>query len=33
MFIRGDNSQEIAFPGRETQFPGLDRESRFRQST
>jgi len=27
---RDVNSREIAFPGRESQFPGLDRDSRFR---
>ena len=27
------NSREIAFPGRELQVPGLDRDSRFRPST
>jgi len=31
--IRDVNSREIAFPGRESQFPGLDRDSRFRLST
>jgi len=30
---RDVNSREIAFPGRESQFPGLDRDSRFRPST
>ena len=29
MHIRDVNSQEIAFPGRESQFPGLDRDSWF----
>ena len=30
---RDVNSREIAFPGRESQFPGLHRDSRFRPST
>jgi len=30
---RDVNSWEIAFPGRESQFPGLDRDFRFRPST
>ena len=33
VIVRGVNSLEIAFPGRESQFPGLDRDSRFRPST
>ena len=31
--IRDVNSSEVAFPGGESQFPGLDRYSRFRPST
>ena len=30
LLIRDVNSQEIAFPSRESQFPGLDQDSRFR---
>jgi len=30
--LRDVNSREMAFPGRESQFPGLDRDSRFRPS-
>jgi len=33
LMIRDVNSWEIAFPGREAQFPGLDQDSRFRPST
>jgi len=33
LLIRDVNSWEIAFPERESQFPGLDRDSRFRPST
>ena len=31
--VRDVNSREIAFPGRESQFPDLDRDSQFHPST